>query len=74
MHMPRTKKSPPAPSPSSSVMWTILEATEALRVSKSYIEKAIQEGRMPAYKVGRLTRLDPADVLAFAKQTPHGNA
>ena len=48
-----------------SLGMTVEEAAEALRVDKKAIFKALQEGGLPARKVGRGYRISPAAVDAW---------
>lgn len=45
---------------------TKAEAAELLHVSETTVERLIQGGQLPAYRIARaVTRIDEADVLAY---------
>lgn len=47
---------------------TKTQAAELLTISESSLQRLIQRGALPAYKVGtRIVRLDRADVEAYVK-------
>lgn len=47
---------------------TRTQAAELLTISESSLQRLIQRGAIPAYKVGaRIVRLDRADVEAYVK-------
>jgi len=48
-------------------MISVSDAMARLGVSKSVIYRAIDAGELPAYRVGKIIRLDPADVDALVR-------
>ena len=46
---------------------TIYDAARRLRVSPRAVERWISTGQLAAYKIGATTRLDVAEVDAFAR-------
>lgn len=41
------------------------QVSEMLGMSRSYVYHLVREGKLPAYRIGRILRFDPADVFAF---------
>jgi excisionase family DNA binding protein len=53
-----------------SPLFTLPEAAQVLRVSKSWVERRIREKRLKAVKLGSLTRIAKADLDAFVAAAP----
>jgi excisionase family DNA binding protein len=49
---------------------TVKEAAHALTCSPAAIRKWLYQRKLPAVKVGRLTRIRPTDLEAFLAQGP----
>jgi len=45
--------------------WTVLQAADALNVTRQTIYALIARGKLTRYKVGRCTRLNSLEVLAL---------
>lgn len=41
------------------------QVSEMLGMSRSSVYRLVRNGRLPAYRIGRILRFDPADVFAF---------
>jgi excisionase family DNA binding protein len=58
----------PAPAPRSrpvTKLRTIQETAELFDASRRTVQRLIQSGALPAYRVGRLVRIADADIAAF---------
>ena len=51
-------------------LWTVTDVAEYLQVSKSWVEHASGDGRLPSLKVGRFRRFDPVAIRRFAGLQP----
>jgi len=49
-----------------STLWTVREAAEYLRCSRSYVYKAAERDLLPTVRIGRMVRFSPEAVRAFA--------
>ena len=49
---------------------SIADAADALNINPKTVRRAIAEGRLPAYRVGKLIRLRRADLAAMATPIP----
>jgi excisionase family DNA binding protein len=49
---------------------TIADAAERLGVSSKTVRRLISAGRIPAFRVGRLVRIKPADLDAAFERIP----
>jgi excisionase family DNA binding protein len=53
-------------------LWTVKEAAEYLRCSRSYLYKAAERDLLPTIRVGRMVRFNPESVRAYAPRTAIG--
>jgi excisionase family DNA binding protein len=53
----------------SPTLWTVKEAAEYLRCSRSYLYKAAERDLLPTIRIGRMLRFSPELVRAFANRT-----
>ncbi len=44
-------------------MMTVGEAAEFLQVSRSMVYKLVEDGRVPAFRIGRLVRISQRDLM-----------
>jgi excisionase family DNA binding protein len=51
---------------SNDTLWTVREAAQFLRCSRSYIYKAAERDLLPAIRIGRMLRFIPEAVRTFA--------
>lgn len=51
---------------------TIDTAAQELAVSRDTIQRAVKAGRLPVVRIGRLVRIEPADLDAFRQRNRHG--
>jgi excisionase family DNA binding protein len=51
-------------------LWTIAEVAEALNTCSETIRRAIWDGKLPAVRIGRAVRLEPAAVRAYIASLP----
>lgn len=47
------------------------QVSEMLGMSRSYVYHLVRDGRLPAYRIGRILRFDPSDVFAFLSMCLH---
>jgi len=48
-------------------LWTVDEAARFLRLSKKYIYRLVESGRLPHYKLGRRVRFSGGEVRSYLK-------
>ena len=49
------------------------QVSEMLGMSRSYVYHLVRDGKLPAYRIGRNLRFDPADVFAFLSMCLNGS-
>jgi len=61
--------------PTPTLLMTCAEACRALRVSPRWLwQRTAPRGDIPAIRVGRMVRYDPADLLRWAESHKKGGA
>lgn len=51
-------------------LWTVKEAADYLRCSRSYVYKAAERDLLPTVRIGRMLRFNPESVRDLATRTP----
>lgn len=59
---PALAVAPPGPPP---VLLTVAEAAELLRIDPYTVRRYVNRGELPAYRIGRELRIDPAELQAY---------
>lgn len=49
-------------------LWTVREAAEYLKCSRSYVYKAAERELLPAIRIGRMLRFNPSAVQSLAER------
>ena len=65
---PVASKPSPNRRPADSRLWTSHQVARHLGLSPNTVRRWVAEGRLPAYRVGRVLRFDPADLDKFAQK------
>ena len=60
----------PTTAPARRRLVSLAEAAAQLDVSTRTLRRHISAGALPAYRVGRLVKIDPADLDALARPIP----
>jgi excisionase family DNA binding protein len=59
---------PSNPAITPAEMWSVPRTAEYLRISEVAVRKAITRRELSAIRIGKLYRIDPADVEAFIQR------
>ncbi|OLF04713.1 hypothetical protein BLA60_39520 [Actinophytocola xinjiangensis] len=71
-HEPATVPQPREPTPA-SVMLTVEEAAERLRIGRTTAWNLVKSGELRSVSIGRLRRVPAAEVQSYADQLMRGN-
>ena len=64
----------PTTAPARRRLVSLADAADLLDVSTRTLRRHIASGALPAYRVGRLVKIDPADLDALARPIPTAGA